>query len=157
METRYALSNEPGGIIAEIRADVLEERFPETAVDLELRGGRPRQLPWRYLREQVQRRARLGQPVREWELALWERAAHPVTAIPAALGGLGLILWRARRRRRLPLPGAVALGIALSMALWAVSVIVHAASLSGGLPTWSAAICPPLFATAVAAFTFWRS
>src|SRR5205823_6938498 len=70
LETRYALSNEPGGIIAEIRADVLEERFPETAVDLELRGGRPRQLPWRYLREQVQRRARLGQPVREWELAL---------------------------------------------------------------------------------------
>jgi lipopolysaccharide export LptBFGC system permease protein LptF len=157
VETRYALSKDPGGIIAEVRADVLEERFPETAADLELRGGRPRQLPWRSLREQVQRRGRLGQPVREWELALWERAAHPLTAIPAALGGLGLILWRARRRRRLPLAGAVALGIALSMALWAVSVIVHAASLSGGLPTWSAAICPPLFASAVAAFTFWRS
>ena len=88
---------------------------------------------------------------------MWERAAHPVTVLPAALAGLGLILWRARRRRRLPLAGAVALGIGLSMALWAVSVIVHAASLSGGLPTWSAGLAPPLFASAVAAFTFWRA
>jgi hypothetical protein len=58
----------------------------------------------------------------------------------------------------LPLAGAVALGIGLSMALWAVSIIVHAASLSGGLPTWSAGgPAPPLFACAVAAFTFWRA
>ncbi|HWE22942.1 MAG TPA: LptF/LptG family permease [Myxococcales bacterium] len=157
VETRYALSRQPGGIIAEIRADVLEEHFPETAEDLELRGGRPRQLTWRQLREQIERRAHLGQPVREWQLAFWERVAHPITAIPAALAGLGLILWRARRRRRLPLAGAAALGIALSMALWAVSVVVHAAALSGGLPAWSAGIVPPLFATAMAAFTFWRS
>jgi lipopolysaccharide export LptBFGC system permease protein LptF len=156
VETRYAPSSEPGGIVAEVRADVLEENFPETAAALELRGGRPRQLSWRQLREQTELRGRLGQPVREWELALWERAAHPVTVVPAALAGLGLILWRARRRRRLPLAGAVALGIGLSMALWAVSVIVHAAALSGGLPTWSAGVGPPLFATAVAAFTFWR-
>jgi lipopolysaccharide export system permease protein len=157
VETRYALSSEPGGIVAEIRADVLEERFPETAAALELRSGRPRQLSWTQLREQAGRRAHLGQPVREWELALWERAVHPVTVLPAALAGLGLVLWRARRRRRLPLAGAVALGIGLSMALWAVSVIVHAASLSGGLPTWSAGLAPPLFASAVAAFTFWRA
>jgi len=157
VETRYALSAEPGGIVGEIRAQVLEERFPETAAALELRSGRPRQLSWKQLREQAERRAHLGQPVREWELALWERAAHPVTVLPAALAGLGLILWRARRRRRLPLAGAVALGIGLSMALWAVSVIVHAASLSGGLPTWSAGLLPPLFACAVAAFTFWRA
>jgi lipopolysaccharide export system permease protein len=157
VETRYALSAEPGGIVAEVRADVLEEQFPETAAALELRSGRPRQLSWRQLREQTERRAHLGQPVREWELALWERAAHPVTVVPAALAGLGLVLWRARRRRRLPLAGAVALGIGLSMALWAVSVIVHAAALSGGLPTWSAGLAPPLFACAVAAFTFWRA
>jgi len=157
VETRYALSAEPGGIVAEVRAAVLEERFPETAAALELRSGRPRQLSWKQLREQAERRAHLGQPMREWELALWERAAHPVTVLPAALAGLGLILWRARRRRRLPLAGAVALGIGLSMALWAVSVMVHAASLSGGLPTWSAGLLPPLFASAVAALTFWRA
>ena len=157
VETRYALSAEPGGIVAEVRASVLMEQFPETAAALQLRSGRPRQLTWRQLREQAERRSRLGQPVREWELAVWERAAHPATVVPAALAGLGLVLWRAHRRRRLPLAGAVALGIGLSMALWAVSVIVHAASLSGGLPTWSALLAPPLFACAVAAFTFWRS
>jgi len=32
-----------------------------------------------------------------------------------------------------------------------------AAALSGGLPTWSAGLAPPLFACAVAAFTFWRA
>ena len=157
VETRYTLGGGPGGGVSERRLEVLEEHFPETAADLELRGGRPRQLPWRALREQADRRARLGQPVREWQLALWERAAHPVTVVPAALAGLGLILWRARRRRRLPLAGAVALGIALSMALWAVTVIAHAASLSGGLPTWAAGLAPAVFAASVAAFTFWRS
>jgi len=157
VETRYELYGGPGGTITERRLAVLDERFPESPADLQLRSGRPRQLSWRQLREQTERRAHLGQPVREWELALWERAAHPVTVVPAALAGLGLILWRARRRRRLPLAGAVALGIGLSMALWAVSIIVHAASLSGGLPTWSAGLGPPLFACAVAAFTFWRA
>ena len=80
-----------------------------------------------------------------------------MTVVPAALAGLGLILWRAQRRRTLPLAGAVALGMGLSMALWAVTVIAHAASLSGGLPTWAAGLAPPVFAAAVAAFTFWRA
>src|SRR5882672_836325 len=57
VETRYALSAEPGGIVAEVRAAVLEERFPETAAALELRSGRPRQLSWKQLREQAERRA----------------------------------------------------------------------------------------------------
>src|SRR5438270_245396 len=85
VETRYTLGGGPGGGVSERRLEVLEEHLPETAADLELRGGRPRQLPWRALREQADRRARLGQPVREWQLALWEPAAHPVTVGPAAL------------------------------------------------------------------------
>src|SRR5712692_9792543 len=47
VETRYALSAEPGGIVGEVRADVLEESFPESAAALELRSGRPRQLSWK--------------------------------------------------------------------------------------------------------------
>jgi lipopolysaccharide export system permease protein len=157
VEILYAPSADPGGAIEERRAAVLIEHFPETAADLALRSGRPRQLPWRALREQAQRRAKLGQPVREWRLALAERVAQPATLVPAALAGLGLILWRARRRRRLPLAGAVALGIALSLALWAVSIVAHAASLSGGLPVWVAGALPPAFAAAVAAWTLARS
>jgi lipopolysaccharide export system permease protein len=157
VEIRYGLSSEPGGAIVERRVEVLVERFPETASDLALRSGRPRQLPLRAVREQAERRSRLGQPVREWRLALWERIGQPVSNVPSALAGFSLILWRARRRRRLPLAGAVALGIALSLALWAVSVVAHATSLSGGIPPSLAGALPSLVATSVAAFCLWRS
>jgi lipopolysaccharide export system permease protein len=157
-ETNYSpVGSGPGGGISEHHFDELEQRFPETAADLELRSGRPRQLAWRQLREQADRRARLGQPVREWQLALWERATHPITLVPAALAGLGLVLVRVRRRRRLPLPGAVALGMGLSLLLWAVTVVVHAVSLSGGLPPWVAGLSAPAFASVLAALTLWRA
>jgi lipopolysaccharide export system permease protein len=157
VEIRYALSSEPGGAIVERRANVLIEHFPETASDLALRSGRPRQLPLRTVREQADRRARLGQPVREWRLAIWERIGQPVSIVPAALAGFAVILWRARRRRRLPLAGAVALGIGLSLGLWAVSVVAHATSLSGGLPPSAAGALPSVVASCVAAFCLWRS
>jgi lipopolysaccharide export LptBFGC system permease protein LptF len=157
VETRYALSSEPGGAIVERRANVLIERFPETASDLALRSGRPRQLPLHTVREQADRRARLGQPVREWRLAIWERIGQPVSIVPAALAGFAVILWRARRRRKLPLAGAVALGIGLSLALWAVSVVAHATSLSGGIPPSAAGALPSVVASCVAAFCLWRS
>jgi lipopolysaccharide export system permease protein len=157
VETRYGLSSEPGGTIVERRADVLIERFPETASDLALRSGRPRQLPLRAVREQAERRARLGQPVREWRLALWERIGQPVSIVPAALAGFGVILWRARRRRRLPLAGAVALGIGLSLALWAVSIVAHATSLAGGIPPSVAGALPAVVSACVASFCLWKS
>ncbi|MFL5423277.1 MAG: LptF/LptG family permease [Myxococcales bacterium] len=157
VETRYALSSEPGGAIVERRANVLIERFPETASDLALRSGRPRQLPLHTVREQADRRARLGQPVREWRLAIWERIGQPVSIVPAALAGFAVILWRARRRRRLPLAGAVALGIGLSLALWAISIVAHATSLSGGIPPSAAGALPSVVASCVAAFCLWRS
>jgi lipopolysaccharide export system permease protein len=157
VETRYALSSAPGGAIVERRADVLVERFPETVSDLALRSGRPRQLPLRTVREQADRRERLGQPVREWRLAIWERIGQPVSIVPAALAGFAVILWRARRRRRLPLAGAVALGIGLSLALWAVSIVAHATSLSGGIPPSAAGALPSVVTSCVAAFCLWRS
>jgi len=157
VETRYALSAEPGGSMVERRADVLVESFPETASDLALRSGRPRQLPLRAVREQAERRARLGQPVREWRLALWERIGQPVSIVPAALAGFSVITWRARRRRRLPLAGAVALGIALSLGLWAVSIVAHATSLAGGIPPSAAGALPSVLAACVAAFCLWKS
>src|SRR5207244_5389373 len=42
VETRYGLSTEPGGAIGERRANVVVERFHETAAALALRPGRPR-------------------------------------------------------------------------------------------------------------------
>ncbi len=154
IETTYGLSDEPGGTIAERRAQVMDEIFPETAADLELRSGRPRQLPWRQLREQVARRLQAGQRAREYELALAERAAQPLQILPAALAAVGIALSLQRPRRRMPLAGAVAAGIGLTMLLWAASVVAHALSLGGSLSPWTAGAIPALISglLAVAAF-----
>lgn len=154
LETTYGLEGGPGGTISERRADVLYVVFPETAADLELRGGRPRQLPWRQLREQVARREQAGQRAREYELALSERAAQPLQILPAALAALGIALTMQKPRRRMPLAGAVAAGIALSMVLWAVSVVAHAVSMGGSLSPWAAGAAPAVLSAflAVAAF-----
>ncbi|HZX95686.1 MAG TPA: LptF/LptG family permease [Myxococcales bacterium] len=149
--TRYELYGGPGGTIDERRVEVLEERFPETHADLELRSGRPRQLPWSQLREQVRRREQAGQPAREYELAMAERVAAPLQVIPAALASLGLGFGLQKPRRRMPVAGAVALGMALTMALWAISVIAHAVAMSGALPPWLAGAIPGALSVAVAA------
>ena len=155
-ETTYGLQGGPGGTIEERRADLMEVTFPETPADLELRSGRPSQLPWLALREQVRRREAAGQRAREYELALAERAAQPVQVVPAALAAMGLTLGMLRPRRRMPLAGAVAVGIALTMVLWAVSVIAHAISLGGGLSPWTAGAIPGLISTLIAVAAFRR-
>src|SRR5207245_8990858 len=94
VETRYELYGGPGGTIFERRAEVLIELFPETPADLQLRSGRPRQLPWRQLREQVRLREKARQPTREYEVALGERVATPGHGIQAGrdAGGVRLTL-----------------------------------------------------------------
>jgi len=156
VETRYEMYGGPGGTITERRVDVMEERFPETPGDLQLRSGRPRQLSWQQLREQVRRREQAGQKTREYEAALAERVASPVQLIPAALAAIGLTMLLQRPRRRLPLAGAVALGLGLSMVLWAASVIAHAISISGGLEPRVAAAIPGMVSVGIAAFAFSR-
>jgi lipopolysaccharide export system permease protein len=151
VETRYELFGGPGGVISERRVEALLERFPESPSDLELRSGRPRQLPWRQLREQVRRRENAGQQAREYEVALAERAAAPVQTIPAALAAAGLTIALQRPRKRMPLAGAVALGMGLSVVLWAASVIAHAVAMSGGLAPWMAAAIPGVLGAAIAA------
>jgi len=157
VEIRYELYGGPGGTIVERRLDVLEQRFPESPAELELRSGRPRQLPWRQLREQVRRRETTGQRAREYEVALAERVANPVQLIPAALAAVGLSFMFQRPRRRMPLAGAVALGMGLSMVLWAASVIAHSISVSGGIEPWIAACIPGLVSGAIATLAFWRA
>jgi len=157
VETRYELYGGPGGTIMERRLEVLEQRFPESPAELELRSGRPRQLTWRQLREQMRRRETTGQRAREYEVALAERVASPVQLIPAALAAVGLSFMFQRPRRRMPLAGAVALGMGLSMVLWAASVIAHSISVSGGIEPRIAACIPGLVSGAIAGLTFRRA
>lgn len=150
----------PGGELRERRADVLIEELPERLEELSLRTGRPQQLPWRQLREQAARRMTLGQPVREYDLALAERAAQPIQVVPAALASLGLSLRRRRDGRRRPLAAAIALGLALSLLLWAVATAARASALQGALPPSLAAFSSALASSLVAALTLlvrpWR-
>jgi len=157
VETRYELHGGPGGTITERRLDLLDERFPESPADLQLRSGRPRQLPWRQLREQLRRRENAGQRAREYEVALAERVAVPVHVVPGALAALGLTLLLQRPRRRMPLAGAVALGMGLSMVLWAASVIAHAISVAGGLDPWIGAAIPGLLSALIAIVALHRA
>jgi len=80
-----------------------------------------------------------------------ERVAAPLQVIPAALASLGLGFGLQKPRRRMPVAGAVALGMALTMALWAISVIAHAVAMSGALPPWLAGAIPGALSVAVAA------
>ena len=157
VETRYELYGGPGGTISERRLDVMEQTFPETPADLQLRSGRPRQLPWGQLREQVRRREKAGQRAREYEVTLMERVANPLQLIPAALAAVGISLRLQRPRRRIPLAGAVALGLGLSMVLWATSVIAHAVAVSGGIEPWLGAAIPGLLSIALAAAALARA
>ena len=77
--------------------------------------------------------------------------------VPAALAALGIALSLQRPRRRMPLAGAVAAGIALTMVLWAVSVVAHALSLGGGLSPWTAGAVPAMVSTLLALIAFRRS
>ncbi|MBS2024438.1 MAG: LptF/LptG family permease [Deltaproteobacteria bacterium] len=142
-EVRYA-DSEPR--LRESKADEQLEAFPDTPAELSLRSGRPRQLAYADLREQAARRELLGQPSREYRLALAERVAGVLQLIPVALlaAAIALALGRRSGPRARPLSAAVAAGLGLSMGLWALTVVLHAASMGGSVPVWLAAALPGL-------------
>ena len=143
--------------IVEVESAALVQPFPDTLDELSLRNGRPRQLPWRALREQTARRERLGQPVREYQITLAERAFAPLLLVPAALAAVGMLLRRTRKNggRGLPLSAALALGLGLSLGLWALTVVLHAAAVGGALPPWVAGGVPSVACAALAAAVLW--
>ncbi|GAC1608273.1 MAG: hypothetical protein NVS4B10_23540 [Myxococcales bacterium] len=160
VETVYPGAVDPDALhIEERRVPLLLESFADTPEELSLRSGRPRQMRWNTLRREADRRERLGQPTREFRVALAERAAQPLQAIPAALAAVGVTLWRGRagKRRARSLSAAVAVGIALTVALWAVSVVAHGAAVSGALLAPAAALAPSVACLLCAAFTFART
>ena len=139
VEMRYSADpTVSGGQIARRQAPELFERFPDTVPELLLRTGRPRQMRWTELTEQTVRRASAGQPVREWELALAERASQAGLAIAGALSGFAVSLGMMGERRRLPYASSIMLGLMLTFTLWGVSTVTHAAALSGRLPPFLA-------------------
>ena len=158
VETVYPKPTAQGPRMEEKRSAILIEPFPDTPDELSLRSGRPRQMRWGTLRSEAQRRERLGQPAREFRVALAERAASPLQMVAAALAALGLALWSGGgKRRERSLAQAFALGIGLTMALWSISVVAHAAAMAGSMPAWAAALLPSGLCVVCAAYTLARA
>jgi len=83
-------------------------------------------------------------------------SAKPYVVVWVMLMGLTLLTWiTGTMHLQYALPVAVA--IALTVALWAVSVIAHGAAVSGSLPAAVAALAPSAACLVCAGFTFART
>lgn len=101
--------------------------FEETTYDFGVEGrafrirpGRPEQMGFVQLEEQILARAEVGLVTRNFELALHNRFAYPLAGIPAALLAVGLAL-RPNRRGHLTL--AMVEGLFITMGLYGLMVV----------------------------------
>ncbi len=82
--------------------------------------GRPEQMRLARIREQIEARGEVGLPTNQFMLALHNRFAYPLAAVPAALLAVGLAL---RRERKGHVTAAVVEGLVVTMTLWGVTVV----------------------------------
>lgn len=130
------------------------ERFAERTVTLDedpqafhIIKGRPEQLSFKELREQIDLRGNVGLPVARWHLSLHNKFAYPFAGVPGAILGAALPL---RPGRRGYLTSALAEGFGSIVAFWAVLVVLKAAALSGLVGPAVAAWAPVVLLGAVA-------
>lgn len=126
-----------------------------TEPELNIRTGKPEQMRIPELRRQIRARAEVGLPVAQYVLALHDKFAYPLAALPAALLALGLAL---RRERAVELSAAVVQGLGITVGLWGVMVVARTAALSGRVPPVEASWLPCTLLTlgAVAVGIPWR-
>ena len=93
--------------------------------------GRPEQLSWHDLREQMELRRNVGLPAERWVMALHSKLAYPFSGVPGALVGCALAL---RPGRRSYLTSALAEGFATVIGFWAILAVLKAAAMAGLLP-----------------------
>jgi lipopolysaccharide export system permease protein len=119
--------------------------------DLRIRAGRPEQMRFPELFEQIRVRRRAGLPTHLFLLALHNRVAYPVAGFPAALVAAGLAL---RPGRRGHLTRAVVEGLVIVLVLWGLMVIgrtlVVTDRLAAGVAAWG-----PAFILSLAAAALW--
>ena len=128
------------------RAESRIYRFDEPPGSFDLKPGRPSQLTFGVLGEQVALRRKLGQPSAEFELERANRAAYPLAAVPGVLLAVALAL---RRGRRGHLSTSMLEAVGVSLLLWGAQGVCMAMGLSGRLSPDVAAWTPDLvFVTA---------
>jgi len=119
-----------------------------TEPELNIRTGKPEQMPIPELRRQIRARSEVGLPVAQYVLALHDKFAYPLAAIPAALLALGLAL---RRERSVELSAAVVQGLVITIGMWGVMVVARTLTLSGRIPPVRASWMPCLLLLVAAA------
>ncbi len=97
-----------------------EYDFQASRDDFRIRLGRPEQMKLLELKEQIRIRERVGLPSGQFKLALHNRFAYPLAALPAALLAVGLAM---RPSRKGHLTAALVEGLAIAIALWGMMVV----------------------------------
>jgi lipopolysaccharide export system permease protein len=91
------------------------------------------------LKEQIRIRERVGLPSGQFKLALHNRFAYPLAAIPAALLAVGLAM---RPSRKGHLTAALVEGLAIAIGLWGMMVVCRTLVMSDRLSPAVAAWAP---------------
>lgn len=110
-----------------------------TEPELNIRTGKPEQMRIPELRRQIRARSEVGLPIGQYVLALHDKFAYPLAAVPAALLAMGLAL---RREKSAELSAAVVQGLGITVALWAVMVVAKTAVLTGRVSAAEASWAP---------------
>lgn len=129
----------PGGEVKVERDASRLYRFDEPPGSFELAPGRPSQLGYAVLGQQIALRRRLGQPSAEFELERANRAAYPLSAVPGVLLAVALAL---RRNRRGHVSSSLLEAVGVSIVLWGAQGVCMAMGLSGRLSPAVAAWAP---------------
>ncbi len=137
---------EPGGASHLEKADERRYRFDEPPGSFDLKPGRPSQLRYAVLGEQIALRRKLGQPAAEFEFERANRAAYPLSAVAAVLLAVALAL---RRGRRGHLATSILEAVLVFVVLWGAQGVCMAMGLSGRLSPMVAAWTPDVVFLAV--------
>lgn len=142
---------EPGGASPSSTVGAMELDLGVGRDELRIRAGRPEQMRFPELFEQIRVRRKAGLPTHLFLLALHNRVAYPVAGFPAALLAAGLAL---RPGRRGHLTRAVVEGLIIVLVLWGLMVIgrtlVVTDRIAAGLAAWG-----PAFILSLAAAALW--
>jgi lipopolysaccharide export system permease protein len=129
-------------------------RFEEPPEAFSVVAGRPAQMRWRTLVEQIALRRELGLASVEFELERDNRIAYPFAAVPGALIALALAL---RRNRKGHVSAALGEAVGVSLLFWAAQGVSWALALSGRVPTEVAAWAPNVLFLAVGVWAVQRT
>jgi lipopolysaccharide export system permease protein len=127
------------GAMTLARADARRYRFDEPPEAFSVVAGRPSQMRWETLVQQIDLRKRLGLPTLDFELERENRVAYPFAAVPGALLALALAL---RRNRKGHVSAALLEAVGVSLLFWAAQGVSWALALSGRVPPFVAAWAP---------------